>query len=189
MPHHSMKYDWLSITRPPGGRELRGIGLQGQVLDYSIQTNEGIITGDDGERYQFKGEEWRESAMPARGLRVDYGASDGWAMAIYAIGDTPLATPTINMATVPGQKSKAAAGLLSIFLGMWGVHKFYLGYTGTGLLMLGITLLGILLAIVVIGIFMVMAMVTIAIIEGIIYLTKSDEEFHQTYVVNKKSWF
>jgi hypothetical protein len=26
-------------------------------------------------------------------------------------------------------------------------------------------------------------------IEGIIYLTKSDEEFYQTYQVNKKGWF
>ncbi len=27
------------------------------------------------------------------------------------------------------QKSKIAAGLLGIFLGVWGVHNFYLGYT------------------------------------------------------------
>jgi hypothetical protein len=26
-------------------------------------------------------------------------------------------------------------------------------------------------------------------LEGIIYLTKSDEEFYQTYQVNKKGWF
>ena len=29
----------------------------------------------------------------------------------------------------------------------------------------------------------------IAFIEGIIYLTKSDEEFEQAYVVQKKKWF
>lgn len=35
--------------------------------------------------------------------------------------------------TLNGQrKSKLAAGLLGIFLGGWGVHNFYLGYTGRG---------------------------------------------------------
>jgi hypothetical protein len=29
----------------------------------------------------------------------------------------------------------------------------------------------------------------IGLIEGIIYLTKTDEEFYQTYVVEKKAWF
>ena len=29
----------------------------------------------------------------------------------------------------------------------------------------------------------------IGLIEGIIYLTKSDEDFHQTYVVEQKGWF
>jgi hypothetical protein len=29
----------------------------------------------------------------------------------------------------------------------------------------------------------------IGVVEGIIYLTKTDEEFHQTYVVGRKPWF
>ena len=38
-------------------------------------------------------------------------------------------------------KSKIAAGLLGIFLGVFGVHNFYLGYTGKGVAQLVITLL------------------------------------------------
>jgi TM2 domain-containing membrane protein YozV len=38
-------------------------------------------------------------------------------------------------------KSKIAAGLLGIFLGVFGVHRFYLGYTGIGLTMLLLTVL------------------------------------------------
>ena len=41
----------------------------------------------------------------------------------------------------PGAKSKMAAGLLGIFLGGFGVHNFYLGYTGKGVAQLLITLL------------------------------------------------
>ena len=32
-------------------------------------------------------------------------------------------------------------------------------------------------------------MSVIGIIEGIMYLTKSDQEFYDTYVANKKAWF
>ena len=38
-------------------------------------------------------------------------------------------------------KSKMAAGLLGIFLGAFGVHNFYLGYTGKAIAQLLITIL------------------------------------------------
>lgn len=41
----------------------------------------------------------------------------------------------------PNAKSKLAAGLLGIFLGVFGVHNFYLGYTGKAVAQLLITLL------------------------------------------------
>ncbi len=78
-------------------------------------------------------------------------------------------------------KEKLVAGLLAIFLGSLGIHKFYLGYTKSGVIMLLVSLLtfGI-------GAFV---MEIIGLIEGILYLTKSDAEFYQTYVQNKKEWF
>ncbi len=39
------------------------------------------------------------------------------------------------------KKSKIVAGLLGIFLGMFGVHNFYLGYTGKAVAQLLITVL------------------------------------------------
>mgnify|MGYP002523676882 CR=1 FL=1 len=78
-------------------------------------------------------------------------------------------------------RDKLVAGLLAIFLGSLGIHKFYLGYTKSGIVMLLVSLLtfGI-------GAFV---MEVIGLIEGILYLTKSDAEFYQTYVQNKKEWF
>ncbi|RBP85946.1 TM2 domain-containing protein [Rhodobacter sp. 140A] len=76
------------------------------------------------------------------------------------------------------------AGLLAIFLGGLGIHKFYLGYTGAGIIMLLCSLFGAILLFIptfVIGI--------VALVEGIIYLTKSDQEFYETYEVGKKAWF
>ena len=87
-------------------------------------------------------------------------------------------------AAVSGEKSKIAAGLLAIFLGTLGVHKFYLGYTKEGLIMLLITILGSILF----GLGAIV-MAVIAFIEGIIYLTKTDEQFEAIYVQGEKGWF
>ncbi len=76
---------------------------------------------------------------------------------------------------------KLAAGLCGILLGSLGVHKFILGLTKPGIIMLVATIVTCGIASAVTGI--------IGLIEGIIYLTKSDEEFYQTYAVEKKEWF
>jgi TM2 domain-containing membrane protein YozV len=39
-----------------------------------------------------------------------------------------------------GGKSKLAAGLLGIFLGAWGIHRFYLGYVGIGIAQIIVTI-------------------------------------------------
>lgn len=46
--------------------------MKGQILDYSIQTNLGIITADDQTRYEFTGAEWRGQNTPKRGDHVDF---------------------------------------------------------------------------------------------------------------------
>ncbi len=84
----------------------------------------------------------------------------------------------------PGADKKIAAGICGIVLGSFGVHKFILGYQQEGIIMLVVWVLGLCLF----GI-PSLAIQVIGIIEGIMYLTKSDEEFVQTYVVNKKPWF
>ena len=81
--------------------------------------------------------------------------------------------------------TKIAAGICAILLGALGVHKFILGYTGTGLIMLLVTFVGFFLTC---GISSY-AMIIIGIIEGILYLTKSDAEFIRTYVEGRKEWF
>jgi TM2 domain-containing membrane protein YozV len=77
--------------------------------------------------------------------------------------------------------NKIAAGLLAIFLGCLGIHKFIMGYSKEGVIMLLVSVLSC-------G-FAAGIMAIIGLIEGIIYLTKSDEEFIKTYVENKKGWF
>jgi len=40
-----------------------------------------------------------------------------------------------------GQKSKLAAGLLGVFLGSLGIHRFYLGYVGIGIIQIIVTII------------------------------------------------
>ena len=94
-----------------------------------------------------------------------------------------------NEATKSGDNKKLMAGLLAIFVGYLGVHKFILGYNKEGIILLVAFLVGIVTYCFVIGIFIVLAVGIVTLIEGIIYLTKSDEEFYNTYQVGKKPWF
>jgi len=49
--------------------------------------------------------------------------------------------PAYGMAPYdPQAKSKLAAGLLGIFLGGFGVHRFYLGYTKIGIIQIVVTI-------------------------------------------------
>jgi TM2 domain-containing membrane protein YozV len=76
-----------------------------------------------------------------------------------------------------GADKKLVAGLCGILLGGFGVHKFILGYTTEGIIQIVITF-------VTCGVGSIVGLV-----EGIIYLTKSDEDFVRTYIQNKKGWF
>lgn len=85
----------------------------------------------------------------------------------------------------PNTKDHVAAGLLAIFLGSLGIHKFYLGYNTPGFIMLAVTIVGSIFSLGIAG----LAMVVISIVEGVLYLSKSQTEFEQIYVFNKKEWF
>lgn len=84
-----------------------------------------------------------------------------------------------------GDNKKMLAGILAIVLGALGVHKFILGYNKEGIIMLVVTI--------VLGFFTcgigASLMGILGLIEGILYLTKSDEEFYNTYQVGQKPWF
>ena len=93
------------------------------------------------------------------------------------MSDTPAPPRNLQEA----KSKRVMAGIFGIFLGALGIHKFVLGYTSAGLIMLLVTLLTLGFAGSIVGL--------IGMIEGIIYLTKSDEEFYQTYIKEQRPWF
>jgi TM2 domain-containing membrane protein YozV len=78
---------------------------------------------------------------------------------------------------LPGAEKKTTAGILGILLGFLGAHKFYLGYKKQGIIQI------------IISVLTCGAGGVVGLIEGIIYLTKSDEEFVATYIQGNKPWF
>ncbi len=81
-----------------------------------------------------------------------------------AIEPEVVATP-VNMA-----KDRMVAGIFAILLGTFGIHKFYLNDMGMGLLYLIFSWTGI--------------PSIVGLIEGILYLTATDEEFQERFVKN-----
>ena len=72
--------------------------------------------------------------------------------------------------------NRVLIAVLAILLNGFAVHRFMLGDTTGGIIRIALNLL-------------CFAGSVIGLVEGIIYLTKTDEQFYQTYVVEKKAWF
>ena len=58
--------------------------MKGQILDFSVQTNTGVISGENGQRYNFAGAEWKDVKPPTRSMSVDFDVdATGQAVQIY----------------------------------------------------------------------------------------------------------
>lgn len=98
---------------------------------------------------------------------------------------------------------RVIAGLLGILLGGLGVHKFYLGLNTPGALMLGVSvgvwIVALFLGLITLGLGLLLtlplaaliagAVAVVGLIEGVLYLTKSDEAFYREYVLGRRPWF
>tara|TARA_B100000212_G_scaffold179240_1_gene134925 strand:+ start:704 stop:1216 length:513 start_codon:yes stop_codon:yes gene_type:complete len=83
------------------------------------------------------------------------------------------------------KSKRTTAGILGILFGSFGVHKFILGYTGEGFIYLGVTVFG---GVITCGLAWGVTYI-LGIVEGIIYLTKTPEEFKRIYIDKKTGWF
>ncbi|NIJ28717.1 TM2 domain-containing membrane protein YozV [Sphingomonas insulae] len=143
------------------------------MLGVDTRTGEGLVAGDDGNRYRFTPEDWAQRGEPAIGIKVDFEASGERALSVFPMPDTaghrPVVAPPPHVPA--NDRSKIVAALLAFFLGTLGIHRFYLGRTGSGIAML-------VLSITVIGLLVTGPW---ALIDMVRYLVMSDEEFALRY--------
>jgi|SRR5579871_6594279 len=152
------------------------------------------IIGADGQQYGPVNLEQMRRWMAENRIRADTlvqteGAAEWKPASSFPelVAELKSVPPTIGPAALPSvlpnprASNKIAAGVCGIILGGFGIHKFILGYTGAGLIMLLVSLLscGVLYWVVHI----------IGLVEGIVYLTKTDDEFVRLYVDGRKEWF
>jgi TM2 domain-containing membrane protein YozV len=146
--------------------------MRGQVLGVDARTGEGQLAGDDGRRYRFSPEDWAARGDPAVGLQVDFEPQDTRALSIFPVPGA-AGVPAVRQAPREPEtdRNKVVAALLAFFLGTLGVHRFYLGRTGSGIVMLvlSITVIGLLVS------------VPWALIDSIRLLVMGDREFARRY--------
>lgn len=158
--------------------------MRGQILGVDKTSGEGQISGEDGQRYSFRQDDWSDKKSPAVGITVDFAADGNRAARVFRVPDARELTLGERPAPRTGSdRNRIVAALLAFFLGVFGVHKFYLGKSKAGLIMLLCGTIGWLLVLP--GLF---ASIT-AFIEFIIYLVTSDEDFDRRYVHGDKEWF
>ena len=75
-------------------------------------------------------------------------------------------------------KNKIVAAVLAFFFGTFGVHNFYLGYTKRGAYQLGLAIAGIVLSIVVIGVFLIIAAGIWALVDFIMILIATPDQMY-----------
>ncbi|MEA1015471.1 TM2 domain-containing protein [Sphingosinicella sp. LY1275] len=143
--------------------------MRGQVLGVDTRAGEGVIAGDDGRRYRFKPDDWAERGEPAIGMLVDFEPDESRALTVFPVpGTAPAAAVPV---AVPADRNKFVAALLACALGPLGIHRFYLGRTGSGIamLVLSLTVVGLLVS------------VPWALIDMLRYLMMSHGEFEARY--------
>ena len=123
--------------------------------------------------------QWLQSGQVTWDTQASRGGADAWRPLhqIVEFNPSPAYGAPAGAASALGKKDRTVAGILAILLGAFGAHHWYLGnYVYAGIY-LGVTVLtaGILGAIPAIA----------GIVEGIMYLTATDERFQAKY--NK--WF
>lgn len=150
--------------------------MRGRVLGVDARTGDGVVAGDDGRRYTFQPADWASRGEPAIGIEVDFDVEQNRALSIFPIPPAvPLpAAPQPVIAPPPpvrNDRNKYVAAVIAFLLGTLGIHRFYLGRTGSGIAML-------VLSCTVVGLLVTGPW---AFIDMIRYLVMSDEEFAVRY--------
>jgi hypothetical protein len=88
--------------------------MTGRVLGYDTTNNTGVISVDNGTRYKFTKEDWKETTQPKKEILVDFESGDNnTAKDIYIVADTLV------------ENTNTILGLIAVGI------TFFFGFIGT----------------------------------------------------------
>jgi TM2 domain-containing membrane protein YozV len=147
--------------------------MRGQILGVDVRTGDGMVAGDDGRRYSFTPTDWAHRGEPAVGMQVDFETEQSRALSIFPVPGTLPAqgSAPAGPAAAHTDRNRYIAALLAFLLGPLGVHRFYLGRTGSAIAMLVLTCT--VVGLVISGPW--------AFIDMVRYLIMSDQDFAERY--------
>jgi TM2 domain-containing membrane protein YozV len=149
--------------------------MRGHVLGVDKRTGDGIVSADDGRRYSFTPADWAHRGEPAIGMYVDFDTDQNRALALFPVPGAQPPSPALAAGASADRdaddRNKYVAAFLAFILGPIGIHRFYLGRIGSGIVML-------ILTVTVVGL---LVSVPWALIDLVRYLCMSDREFARRY--------
>jgi Predicted membrane protein len=149
---------------PVAWSELRQIADAGQLQSTDLVWSQGMTTWAPAHAVDGL----IVAPRPMRAFRISAQQAQDFARKFFEPG-----------AAEPSDVNRIAVGVLAVIFGCLGVHKFVLGRTGQGVIMLLLTCTFVLAP----------AMAMVGVVEGIIYLTRTDADFHRIYVRGRRAWF
>ena len=182
---------WFSLdnsVQEAGGQEEyydpKQIG--GLIIDMSGGV--GTITGEDGSSYNLITEDIlvNTKQIEGRGLvghKVFFIPNGAQAKRVIVRDDILGIYIVAADGSFIGNGDRLISAIIAVLLGLIGAHKFYLGYKSQGILMFLAGTVGWLL------IFPPFISFVISIAEAFIYLSKTDQEFYDTYIAKERGWF
>ena len=160
--------------------------MKGHIIH--VGEDGGVIRGADGAEYSFALQDILANPHGKFGKWAEL-----WEVSFLTKGDRAtqivirrVGVGVYKVVTLDGsenEKNQIIAATLALLLGGLGAHKFYLGYNTQGIIMLLMGTLG--------WFFLVppFASLLIGFIEAVIYFSKNEQEFYDTYEAKQRTWF
>ena len=97
--------------------------MRGQVLGVDPRTGEGLVAGQDGQRYRFAPEDWAHRGEPAIGIEVDFKAANDRALSVFPMPTAPGPRRAVPPAAVvpANDRNKYVAAVMAFAIGTLGI--------------------------------------------------------------------
>jgi TM2 domain-containing membrane protein YozV len=91
--------------------------MNGTIIDYDQDTKSGLVSGNDGVRYDFSKADFRQGVQPYKGMVIDFKTDGTTARDIFVV----------QTRSNKSNKSRSTYIILALFLGFLGIHDLYAG--------------------------------------------------------------